>query len=142
MNSQTGCLVAIAAVLFLFYVVSKAPKQGGEFHGSDTALESTSPEQSALSQIKLDSTWSISDYSIMEANFTIENNSDHDMKDFEITCNHFAKSGTHIDSNTRTIYDIVKAHKKKHFQNFNMGFINSQADKSACTVTSAKVASK
>ena len=71
----------------------------------------------------------------MEANFTIHNKGKRDVKDIEITCTHFAKSGTRIDSNTRTIYEIIKANSKKSFNNFSMGFIHSQAHKSSCGIT-------
>lgn len=75
-----------------------------------------------------------SDDVIMTADFTIQNNSDTDIKDIEITCEHHAHSGTLIDSNTRTIYEIVNAHSKRTFRNFNMGFIHSQAASSDCTI--------
>jgi hypothetical protein len=34
----------------------------------------------------------------------------------------------------------VKAHSKRRFPNFNMGFIHSQARKSACSITGFKMA--
>jgi len=76
--------------------------------------------------------------SIMEATFTIDNQSSYDIKDIEITCTHSAKSGTEIDSNTRTIYDIVKAKKKKTFKNFNMGFVHSQVSTTSCRIVDLK----
>jgi len=72
---------------------------------------------------------------IMMADFLVQNDSDYPVKDLEIRCDHYANSGTHIDSNTRTIYDIVKAHSKKRFRNFSMGFIHSQASSSSCKIT-------
>jgi hypothetical protein len=92
----------------------------------------------ALSKIKLDFTWSTDDV-IMTANFVVKNEGDRGIKDFEITCNHTAKSGSLIDSNTRTIYDIVKAHSTKRFPNFNMGFIHAQAAQSSCRVVNLTV---
>ena len=71
---------------------------------------------------------------IMEATFTIQNGGAFDVKDIKITCTHYAHSGTVIDENTRTIYEIVKAHSKRTFRNFNMGFINSQAASSNCKI--------
>jgi hypothetical protein len=76
----------------------------------------------------------------MVADFTVENNSSYNIKDLEITCHHFAKSGTQIDSNTRTIYDVVKAHSTKKFMKFNMGFIHSQAAQSSCAVKDLSIA--
>jgi hypothetical protein len=99
------------------------------------------PKTIALSQLKFDYRWRKGGFgSVMEADFTLKNNSDHDIKDFEITCEHFAKSGTLIDRNKRTIYDVVKAHATRKFPNFNMGFIHSQAASSSCAVTDLSIA--
>jgi predicted RNA methylase len=75
--------------------------------------------------------------SVMEADFKIRNNGPDDLKDIEITCQHAAPSGTMIDKNVRTIYEVVKAGETKEFKNFSMGFIDSQATKSGATVTKA-----
>ena len=72
---------------------------------------------------------------IMTANFKIHNTTAHAFKDFEITCDHSAPSGTVIDSNKRTIYEIIPANGTKSIRNFNMGFINSQAKRSSCQIT-------
>ncbi len=75
----------------------------------------------------------------MEANFTVENQSQYNIKDIEIKCTYFGKSGTAIDSNRRTIYDVVKAKSKKKFNKFNMGFIHTQANSSSCEITDLKI---
>ncbi|MBS3799257.1 hypothetical protein [Pseudoalteromonas sp. BDTF-M6] len=83
----------------------------------------------------LEYTWTKEAFgSIMEVDFIITNNNDVDVKDIQIECNHFAKSGTEIDSNNRTIYEVVKHGSKKRYPNFNMGFMHSQAVKSSCFV--------
>jgi hypothetical protein len=100
---------------------------------SNTGASTPSPESTKdilMSQVKLAYTWS-TDGMIMTANFKIDNPTDHAFKDVEITCNHFAPSGTKIDSNTRIIYEAVKAHEKKTVNGFNMGFIHSQATSSS-----------
>lgn len=71
---------------------------------------------------------------VMNADFTVTNGSRFDIKDITITCIHYAKSGTKIDSNTRTIYDIIKAGESKQFTDFNMGFIHSQAESSGAVI--------
>jgi hypothetical protein len=76
--------------------------------------------------------------SIMIADILIDNQSNYDIKDIKIKCTHMAKSGSIIDSNTRTIYDIVKAKSKKKFTKFNMGFIHSQAERSAIEIVDFK----
>lgn len=75
--------------------------------------------------------------SVMEARFNIYNPLDFDVKDIEITCRHSANSGTVIDRNTRTIYEIIPARSSRYFNDFNMGFIHSQAERSQCEITSA-----
>ena len=72
--------------------------------------------------------------SIMTADFTLTNNSDYDVKDLEIECDHTGESGTVMDSNTRTIYKVVPAHQKIKVRRFNMGFANSQTVKTYCKV--------
>jgi hypothetical protein len=102
-----------------------------------TASSSPDPEtqkQTVINAVKFHYTWS-TDGMIMTGNFKIDNVTDHSFKDFEVTCDHFAPSGTKIDSNTRTIYEVVKAHGKKSVSNFNMGFIHSQAASSSCRIT-------
>lgn len=76
--------------------------------------------------------------SVMEATFSIKNKASIDMKDFEIRCEHSAASGSVIDSNTQTIYDIVQANSTRTFRNVNMGFIHTQAARSSCSVVAAK----
>ena len=71
----------------------------------------------------------------MTASFVIENTSASDIKDIEITCHHYAPSGTEIDSNTRTIYEIIPARHRLAVRNFNMGFIHSQVQHSEATIT-------
>jgi hypothetical protein len=76
---------------------------------------------------------------IMIADFTIKNTSSSDVKDLQIRCTHAAKSGTEIDTNTRTIYEIVPAGKQKKFSNFHMGFIHDQASRSGCDIVSLEL---
>jgi predicted negative regulator of RcsB-dependent stress response/predicted RNA-binding Zn-ribbon protein involved in translation (DUF1610 family) len=71
----------------------------------------------------------------MTANFVIENTSASDIKDIEITCHHFAPSGTEIDSNTRTIYEIIPVGHRLTVNNFNMGLIHSQVQSSKAIIT-------
>ena len=75
---------------------------------------------------------------IMEANFTLNNTNPFPIKDIAIKCQHSANSGTVIDSNSHTIYDIIPSNASKTFNDVNMGFIQSQASKSSCWVTSIK----
>lgn len=76
----------------------------------------------------------VKDGAIFYGTFGIENKGATDIKDVEITCTHFGPSGTAIDANTRTIYEVVKAKSTKTVKAFNMGFVHSQAVRSSCSV--------
>ncbi|MBM4285910.1 MAG: hypothetical protein FJ128_11795 [Deltaproteobacteria bacterium] len=54
----------------------------------------------------------------MIADFIIDNGSQYNIKDITITCTHFAKSGTKIDSNTKIVYELIKAGEKKKIDGF------------------------
>lgn len=127
-------LLSLAALL-VFGILAAGSGESGSSGGPSSGTSAPSTKDVLIEQVKLNYTWSKDYGDIMMANFTINNPSDHSFKDFEITCNHFAKSGTRIDSNTRTIYEIVKAHSKRTFRDFNMGFIHSQAVSSSCRIT-------
>jgi hypothetical protein len=77
--------------------------------------------------------------SFMVADFTIKNSSAHDIKDITVRCTHAAPSGTVIDSNERTIYEVVQSNKTRSFRKFHMGFIHSQAKSSGCKIVSASL---
>lgn len=60
-------------------------------------------------------------------------------KDVEIKCTHFAPSGTEIDSNTRTIYQVFEAHSTQEIRQMNMGLIHSQVGRSGCQIVNLTV---
>lgn len=70
------------------------------------------------------------------ASFTVNNVSTAPVKDIEVTCRHFGQSGTEIDSNTRTIYQIFMPGSTR-INDFNMGFVRDQTVVTSCQVTSA-----
>lgn len=72
--------------------------------------------------------------SVMEANFTIINDSYYDIKDIQIRCNHFSKSGTEIDYNTGIIYELFPSGKRRYIKDFNMGFMHSQSASTYCRI--------
>ena len=140
-KKKTSLFTWLVTIFVIFWAV-------GHFSGnSGTGTANTAdskreppPKQVAMENVKLDYSWSKEGFgNVMEANFTIANNSQYQIKDIEITCTHYAKSGTRIDSNERTIYDLVPAKGKKTFKKFNMGFIHPQADKTGCEITDLKV---
>ncbi len=101
-----------------------------------TAESSISPKDQALNNLDFSFDWSKGGFdSIMMIDMTIKNNGKSDIKDFTVECEHSSNSGTKIDSNKRTVYEIIKAGETKSFKEFNMGFIHSQAKSSKCGIT-------
>jgi len=91
--------------------------------------------EEAISNVGFEFKWGRSGIGIMTAQFTIHNKNSYDIKDLTISCNHYAPSGTRIDSNTREIYEVFQANTKRTIRNFNMGFTHSQVHESACRIT-------
>jgi hypothetical protein len=93
------------------------------------------PKEILLNKVKLDFRWHKDGFgNVMIADFTLKNPTQYRFKDFEIKCIHSAPSGTQIDSNTQTIYEVVEPRSTKVVKDMNMGFINSQASKSDCEI--------
>lgn len=135
-SSSHGCLYAVLGVI-LIVVLSSYLRDHGSVSSPNPTID---PKTTTLSQVKLEYKWRKEGFgNVMEADFTLKNNSNYDIKDFEITCEHYANSGTRIDSNTRTVYEVAKAHSARKFPNFNMGFIHSQASQSSCKVTDLSI---
>jgi hypothetical protein len=123
--------------IFAFLAAGSDPGPSSSSSGSATpsAPRGPSPKEAAISNTKLDFTWSKEGFgNVMEANFTINNKNDFAVKDVEIRCVSSAPSGTVIDSNTRVIYERFEAGKIKRITKFNMGFINSQAKSTSCSI--------
>ncbi len=137
-SAAVGCLAVIAILFVLGHIGSLFNNSSGDGSGGQPAV---SPSKPALSQVTLKYSWyKVADGMIMHAYFTIKNEGNQDLKDFVITCQHFAHSGTPIDSNTRTIYEVVRSHSVRTFRDFDMGFIHSQAASTACSIVTANIA--
>ncbi len=126
-----GCLALIGFVIVVgIFSSSNSPTVSSSSTGRTPSLK-----EQILGQVKLDYTWSKSEFDIMMANFTVRNPTQYRIKDLEITCTHYAPSGTRIDENVRKIYEVVSPKSTRHFNDFNMGFIHSQAKSSSCSIT-------
>jgi hypothetical protein len=135
---QGGCVILL--VLFLIGLVAGECGKGSSSSGSSptpSAPLSPSREDVATQNVELvDFSWKTGGFdNIMMATFVVRNNNDFAVKDITIRCNHSAKSGTEIDSNTKTIYETIAPKKKRTFRDFNMRFIHSQAASSRCQIT-------
>jgi hypothetical protein len=75
---------------------------------------------------------------IMMATFLLRNYNPMPMKDIEVTCSSSGPSGSIIDTNSRTIFDVVQQKSYLQVDNLNMGFIRSEAVDTTCRVTGFK----
>jgi hypothetical protein len=99
------------------------------------STHSLDPKDTLLREVDLDFNWRTEGFgNVMIADFTLKNPTQYSFKDFEIKCTHVAPSGTVIDTNTQTIYEIVGPKSTKVIKHMNMGFIHSQALRSSCKV--------
>lgn len=132
--------ILVVFILWGFGYFSGNSNQPTTASNISTSKPEPTPQEIAKGKLKLDYTWEKVGFdNIMEANFTVTNGNEKEIKDIEISCTHYAKSGTAIDSNNRIIYEIIPANSKKTFKKFNMGFIHSQAEKTGCMITSFKI---
>ena len=135
-STTSGLIILLSIIIGVIWYMSSGTSQKTV---TEPSIRTISPKEKAIAITKLDFKWG-TDGLVMIADFIIQNQSEYDIKDITIECSHSAKSGTPIDSNTRTIYDIVKAGQKKRFPNFNMGFIHSQAVRSNCKIINLEIA--
>ncbi len=127
-----GCLVLILIGIGGAVVseVSKGPQVG-----SSSSPAAPDPHEEALAKLKLEFDWKLGGFdNVILATFTVKNGNDFAVRDLQIRCEAFGKSGTRIDRNTRTIFDVVKAKGTKRLPEANIGFVNSQADKLSCQI--------
>jgi hypothetical protein len=70
---------------------------------------------------------------VMMATFRIRNTNPFPVKDIVIRCTHTAPSGTVIDSNARTVSQIIQPEADLWVRDMNMGSIHDQAANSTCS---------
>ncbi len=137
-KKKTSLFTWLVLLLFVIWVAGYMPDGVTDKKGvaSPNGHVDYTPKSEIMKNVELDFSWGTKGFgNIMNANFTITNNSNIAIKDVDIECSHFAKSGTLIDSNKRTIYEIVDAGETKQFNDFDMGFIHSQANESSCVIS-------
>ena len=84
--------------------------------------------------IKFDYDW-ISEYNLLYIDATIENKNDNTIKDIDVHCYFYSKSGTLLGNSNKKIYDIVPKNSKKVFKKFKIGLIHSQTNTVSCAIS-------
>ncbi|GAC1374131.1 MAG: hypothetical protein NVSMB40_11090 [Aquirhabdus sp.] len=143
-NKPTSVLTWVVGGFFGLFILGSivgGNESSSNGTNSSTSSESSlSPKEMAIQKMKLDFDWSKGGFdSIMMLDLKINNSSKVDVKDIEIKCEDYSNSGTNIDNNEKTLYEIVKAGETKKFKKFNMGFIHSQAQKTSCSIVDLTV---
>lgn len=132
-TAAIGCLIVIGLFVLLPVIGRLGSPSGSTGPPSATPTDS---RDVLLQSVQLEYSWSKSGFgNVMVADFTVKNPTQYRFKDFEIRCDHAGPSGTHIDSNTRTMYEVVQPKSTKKMKGVNMGFIHSQAATSSCRIT-------
>ncbi|WOE31984.1 MULTISPECIES: zinc ribbon domain-containing protein [unclassified Acinetobacter] len=132
-KSKSKIIWAIVIIIILGIIASLSDKES-------SGTQELSPKEQALRDLDFNFEWGKEGFdSVMVINMTIKNNGKKDIKDFTVECEHSSNSGTKIDSNKREVYEIIKAGETRTFNNFNMGFIHSQAQSSNCGITNLVV---
>lgn len=99
------------------------------------SIAATTSEVLTSTRLKSVQWWRDGFDTILMADFVVENNSKHGLRDFEVQCSGYAPSGTRIDGNKQVIYETVEAGKSKAFKKVNMGFLHGQVKTLGCTVS-------
>lgn len=129
-----GILMVLGLLVSIFTAPDTAPRSSAS-SGPSPAEKARILRQEALANLDFDFSWrKTAADSIMEATFKVTNNNAFPVKDIDVRCTHSGPSGTVIDRNARVIYEVVPAGESRTFENFNMGFIHSQAVKTGCVI--------
>jgi hypothetical protein len=93
--------------------------------------------EKAMEALKLESfEWERKGFgTVLQLIVRLQNDGNRPVKDIVFKCLGAAKSGTVIDSNTRTLYDIVRANTSSAYAyDLSMGFISSQVEQISCRI--------
>lgn len=130
---QKMSIIRILLVCLFGFFVYKCTLNAGEASKKQEVAKAEKSRE--LDNVSLFYEWKTDGFgTVMEADFVVSNNNAFAIKDVEVECIHYAKSGSRIDSNKRIIYDTFPPKENKLILKFNMGFIHDQAEKSSCKV--------
>lgn len=132
-NAKTAALIWLVLYIAPWIV----PNLPGTIKNQMSVTSTEGPKDSrteVMESISLESDESVDKSGIMTSKFIIKNNSEYMIKDIKVKCQNFSKSHTELDTNTRTIYEILYSREAKEIRNFNMGFVHSQREYSECKI--------
>lgn len=138
---KTSIAIKLLLGLFALGVLGQVINGGGSSSSTTSSAPARPSEVDLASKVSVkDFIWKTGGFdSVMVlAKISIENKNTENVKDFEIECVHSGPSGTVIDRNKKTIFQVLPAGKTTTLKEVNMGFIHSQAAKSSCSIVSVK----
>lgn len=80
--------------------------------------------------------WTQDRFGRVEISADVENANPKRLKDFEFTCEFYAKSGTLLNKLKSTLYEEWMGGEKSKLKSFYIGYVNTQAQRANCRVTS------
>jgi hypothetical protein len=146
MPSSTKILAACPLVLLLCSAASATPReeQSGDA-GASSQLEQVAHagEQAAAPRpehperfVRIAGfSWS-KDAVEMQADITIESALPFALKEIEVACAQFARSGVEVETNRRTIAELLPARGRLEVDALDIGQINPEAGSSGCWIVS------
>jgi hypothetical protein len=103
-------------------------------HNGDQATDATPQPQHPERFVRIAGfTWSKS-VGMMQADLTIQSELPFALKEVEVACAQFARTGVEIDSSRRTIVELVPAHGRLQIEALEIGEIHPDAGSSGCRV--------
>jgi hypothetical protein len=72
---------------------------------------------------------------VMVASFMVRNGTDIHIKDLQVECSLYGKSGTQVGTASTTIYERLAPRQERRIRELNMGFIHNQAASADCRIT-------
>jgi hypothetical protein len=135
--SSAGTFVVMMAV-----VIARGPAPATQAVAS-TTQGYVEPKPESLSRSDILANFKIRSFSwqkegfgtAMTASFFLHNSNPMPLKDIEVTCLSSGPSGSVIDTNSRTVYEVVGQRSFLQVDNINKGFIRSEAVSTKCGVT-------
>jgi hypothetical protein len=147
MPSSTKILAACPLVLLLCSAASATPRenQGAAAAASSEFAQVAHAAEEATAEPRLDHperfvriagfSWSKAAVE-MQADLTIESALPFALKEVEVACAQFARSGVEVENNRRTIAELVPARGRLQVDALDIGQINPEAGSSGCWIVS------
>jgi hypothetical protein len=106
-----------------------------EIENERTPITMRHRKETIRQQLKLEHfAWSAALGRIADVKFVLNNKSGYDVKDVEIECSFYGNSGTLLDNQTKTVFDIFKSKRRKKVPRLNMGIVDAQSRTCNCYV--------